>query len=150
MPGRAGAEVALGPRAEMRPAALKKAGPMPNQFAIVSAWAGFVVVLLYANLFEYAFHRWLMHRLHRYISQPYETHVRLHHRSSAAISVTTSCASSIAASSSLSVGGAGDCGPPCSSPLGGAGRKRLALLLARPRRARLVLWALRIPALVHA
>src|SRR3989441_5148254 len=80
MPGRAGAEVALGPRAEMRPAALKKAGPMPNQFAIVSAWAGFVVVLLYANLFEYAFHRWLMHRLHRYISQPYETHVRLHHR----------------------------------------------------------------------
>src|SRR2546425_671472 len=85
MPGRAGAEVALGPRAEMRPAALKKAGPMPNQFAIVSAWAGFVVVLLYANLFEYAFHRWLMHRLHRYISQPYETHVRLHHRSSAAL-----------------------------------------------------------------
>ncbi len=64
----------------MRPAPLKKAGPMPNQFAIVSAWAGFVVVLLYANLFEYAFHRWLMHRLHRYISQPYETHVRLHHR----------------------------------------------------------------------
>src|SRR5712692_8143420 len=53
---------------------------MSNQLATVSAGIGFVVVFLYANLFEYAFHRWLMHRLHRYVSQPYETHVRLHHR----------------------------------------------------------------------
>jgi hypothetical protein len=46
----------------------------------VIAGIGFVVVLLYANIFEYAFHRWLMHRAHRHVSQPYETHVRLHHR----------------------------------------------------------------------
>ena len=53
---------------------------MANELVIVSAAIGFVVAVLYANLFEYAFHRWLMHRLHRYVSQPYETHVRLHHR----------------------------------------------------------------------
>jgi hypothetical protein len=40
---------------------------MSNQLATVSAGIGFVVVFLYANLFEYAFHRWLMHRLHRYV-----------------------------------------------------------------------------------
>jgi hypothetical protein len=47
---------------------------------IVSAGIAFVVIFLYANLFEYTFHRWLMHGLRRYVSQPYETHVHLHHR----------------------------------------------------------------------
>jgi hypothetical protein len=46
----------------------------------LSVCAGFALCFLYANLFEYVFHRWLMHRLHRYVSRPYGTHVRLHHR----------------------------------------------------------------------
>ena len=29
----------------------------------------FAVALVYANLFEYAFHRWLMHRLHGFVKR---------------------------------------------------------------------------------
>lgn len=47
---------------------------------IFSACSGFVLFFVYANLFEYAFHRWLLHRRHRTLPYPYETHTRRHHR----------------------------------------------------------------------
>jgi hypothetical protein len=46
---------------------------------VLSGGAGFVLCFLYASLFEYAFHRWLLHRSSRWVSQPYQTHVFLHH-----------------------------------------------------------------------
>ena len=34
----------------------------------------FAVALVYANLFEYAFHRWLMHRLHGFVKREHMIH----------------------------------------------------------------------------
>lgn len=48
--------------------------------AALSAWGGFALCLLYAGLFEYAFHRWLLHRPSRVLRSPYEVHTLLHHR----------------------------------------------------------------------
>ena len=52
---------------------------MSSLVEILGACAGLAVFFLYANLFEYAFHRWVMHRPWRVLSSPYETHTLLHH-----------------------------------------------------------------------
>lgn len=52
---------------------------MSNSVDILIACAGFVVFFLYASLFEYAFHRWVMHRPWRVLPSPYKTHTLLHH-----------------------------------------------------------------------
>jgi len=46
----------------------------------LSACVGFVLFFLYAGLFEYALHRWLMHRPSRVLPYPYKVHELLHHQ----------------------------------------------------------------------
>lgn len=46
----------------------------------LSACAGFALCFLYASLFEYIFHRWLMHRPWRMLPLPYRMHALLHHQ----------------------------------------------------------------------
>lgn len=48
--------------------------------ATLSPYVTFVVSFLYSNMFEYALHRWVMHRRWRALSSPFETHTRFHHR----------------------------------------------------------------------
>lgn len=40
---------------------------------------GFALALLYAGLFEYVFHRWVMHRPSRLLAYPYRMHTLVHH-----------------------------------------------------------------------
>lgn len=47
--------------------------------AMLGAGAGFLLFFLYANLFEYVFHRWIMHRRWRLLPYPWEVHTLLHH-----------------------------------------------------------------------
>ncbi|MBI4589998.1 MAG: sterol desaturase family protein [Candidatus Rokubacteria bacterium] len=53
---------------------------MANLVVALSACAGFALFFLYANLFEYAFHRWVLHRPSRMLPYSYEMHALLHHR----------------------------------------------------------------------
>lgn len=53
---------------------------MSNLVVILSSCAGFVLLFLYASLFEYAFHRWLLHRPSRLLPYPYQVHALLHHQ----------------------------------------------------------------------
>ncbi len=53
---------------------------MSNLAATLSACAGFTLFFLYAGLFEYVFHRWVLHRRWRLIPHPYQVHTSLHHR----------------------------------------------------------------------
>jgi hypothetical protein len=48
-----------------------------NVVTILGACVGF---FLYASLFEYAFHRWILHYPWRWLRHPYRVHVFLHHR----------------------------------------------------------------------
>ncbi len=48
--------------------------------ATLGACAGFVFFFLYAGLFEYAFHRWVLHHPWGLLSYPYQVHAHLHHR----------------------------------------------------------------------
>lgn len=52
----------------------------PTLAAALGAAAGFVGFFLYASVFEYVLHRWLMHRRRRLIPYPYQMHALLHHR----------------------------------------------------------------------
>ena len=52
---------------------------MSNSLGVLGACTGFAFFFLYANLFEYAFHRWILHRPWRWLSQPYRVHALLHH-----------------------------------------------------------------------
>jgi hypothetical protein len=45
-----------------------------------SADAGFALGLLYANLFEYVFHRWALHLHSPLLWYPYRTHALPHHQ----------------------------------------------------------------------
>jgi hypothetical protein len=53
---------------------------MLNLAAVLGACAGFVLFVLYSSLFEYAYHRWLLHRHWRVLPHPYRIHVLIHHR----------------------------------------------------------------------
>ena len=53
---------------------------MSTLITTLSAWTGFAVFFLYAGLFEYAFHRWVLHHRWRLIPHPYQVHTFLHHR----------------------------------------------------------------------
>lgn len=53
---------------------------MLNLVGILSACAGFAVFFLYAGLFEYAFHRWVLLRPLRVLPYPYQVHALLHHQ----------------------------------------------------------------------
>jgi hypothetical protein len=46
---------------------------------VLGSCVGFVLFFLYASLFEYAFHRWVLHRRSRVLPNPYQVHVLLHH-----------------------------------------------------------------------
>jgi hypothetical protein len=46
----------------------------------LSASGGFAAFFLYASLFEYVFHRWVLHRPSRLLGYPYRTHTLLHHK----------------------------------------------------------------------
>ena len=46
----------------------------------LGAAAGFSLFFLYGSLFEYAFHRWLLHRPSRMLRSPYRVHALLHHQ----------------------------------------------------------------------
>lgn len=47
---------------------------------LLSACAGFALFFLYASLFEYAHHRWVLHRRSRTLPYPYQIHTFVHHR----------------------------------------------------------------------
>jgi hypothetical protein len=47
---------------------------------LLSAAGVFVAVFVYAGLFEYAYHRWVLHRPSRMLPYPFQVHVLLHHR----------------------------------------------------------------------
>lgn len=47
---------------------------------VLSLLAGFVLFFLYAGVFEYVFHRWILHRPWTILSRPYQVHALLHHR----------------------------------------------------------------------
>jgi hypothetical protein len=51
-----------------------------NPVTLLGAGAGFVLGLLYANPFEYGFHRWVLHRRSGLLRHPYQMHALLHHR----------------------------------------------------------------------
>jgi len=53
---------------------------VPGVVAVLGAAGGFVLFFLYASLFEYALHRWVMHRPWRALPYPYQVHTLLHHR----------------------------------------------------------------------
>jgi hypothetical protein len=46
----------------------------------LSTLAGFALLFVYASFFEYAFHRWIMHRRWRLFTHTYQMHTLLHHR----------------------------------------------------------------------
>ena len=46
----------------------------------LSACAGFAFFFVYASVFEYAFHRWVLHHPWRVFPYPYRIHALLHHR----------------------------------------------------------------------
>jgi hypothetical protein len=46
----------------------------------LSLLAWFLLFFLYAGMFEYVFHRWILHRPWTSLSRPYEIHAFLHHR----------------------------------------------------------------------
>ncbi len=52
---------------------------MSSLVEALSACAGFGFFFLYTSLFEYAFHRWILHRPWRVLLHPYEIHTFLHH-----------------------------------------------------------------------
>jgi hypothetical protein len=51
-----------------------------NPVTPLSACAGFALCFLYANLFEYVFHRWVLHRRSRLLLYSYRVHSLLHHQ----------------------------------------------------------------------
>ncbi|MFQ5946293.1 MAG: sterol desaturase family protein [Anaerolineae bacterium] len=53
---------------------------MSNLVGTLSTLAGFALCFLYASLFEYAFHRWVLHGPSRVLPYPYEVHTLLHHQ----------------------------------------------------------------------
>lgn len=57
-----------------------KAVHVLSPVAVLGACVGFVLLFLYAGLFEYALHRWMMHRRSRVLPYSYEMHTLLHHR----------------------------------------------------------------------
>lgn len=53
---------------------------MTEVVSVPSACAAFAVLFVYAGLFEYAFHRWVLHRPSHVLPYPFEVHVLLHHQ----------------------------------------------------------------------
>lgn len=47
---------------------------------LVATCLGFTLFLLYAGVFEYVFHRWVLHRPSRILPYPYQVHALLHHQ----------------------------------------------------------------------
>jgi hypothetical protein len=51
-----------------------------NALALLGAGVGFALGFVYASLFEYVYHRWMLHRRYRPFREAYRTHSLLHHQ----------------------------------------------------------------------